>query len=454
MGRRRVRSGAARGPAGVPVGGLRHLPLVPRDGARVVRGRGGGGVPERELRLHQARPRGAPRRRPHLHGGGAGDQRLGRLADDGVPDARPAPRVRRYLLPAARRLRPARLPGRAAPAGADVARAALRAGAGGRLGGGQHPRLPGGRTAGVGPGRGRPGGGSGRCGGRLRRPGGRLRAGAQVPAAVGGVAAAAPPRRGRRGGPAAPRHGAAHAGRHGGRRHVRSPGRRLPPLFRGPPLARTALREDALRPGAAHARLRRGVPGDRRRALRRDRPPHRRLPAARPDHRRRRVLLRGGRRQRGLDRRSGAQPRRRLLPVGLRRGARRARRGAIGRSVHLRLRSGASRQHAERPARRAGHGQRALSLGETRCARGSAPAPPGGGSGALPAGALRAARAPAAAAARRQGDRRLERAGDRRAVAAGSCRRPRGLRAGRRAGGRLGAGCHVGRPARYGRPGR
>ena len=133
---------------------------------------------------------------------------------------------------------------------------------------------------------------------------------------------------------------------------------------------------------------------------------------------------------------------------GLRRGARRARRGAIGRSVHLRLRSGASRQHAERPARRAGHGQRALSLGETRCARGPAPAPPGGGSGALPAGALRAARAPAAAAARRQGDRRLERAGDRRAVVAGSCRRPRGLRAGRRAGGRLGAGCHVGRPGR------
>ena len=62
--------------------GLRRLPLVPRDGARVLRGRRDGGVPERALRLRQGRPRGAARRRRRLHGRDPGDDRPGRLADD------------------------------------------------------------------------------------------------------------------------------------------------------------------------------------------------------------------------------------------------------------------------------------------------------------------------------------------------------------------------------------
>ena len=41
---------------------------------------------ERPLRQHQGRPRGASRRRRHLHGRRAGHDRPRRLADDGVPD--------------------------------------------------------------------------------------------------------------------------------------------------------------------------------------------------------------------------------------------------------------------------------------------------------------------------------------------------------------------------------
>ena len=55
-------------PADLPVDRLRGLPLVPRDGARVVRGRGRRRPPERALRRDQGRPRGAPRPRPDLHG--------------------------------------------------------------------------------------------------------------------------------------------------------------------------------------------------------------------------------------------------------------------------------------------------------------------------------------------------------------------------------------------------
>ena len=72
--------------ADLPVGGVRRVPLVPRDGARVVRGRRHGGVPERAFRRDQGRPRRAAGRRRHLHDGRAGDDRPGGLADVGVPD--------------------------------------------------------------------------------------------------------------------------------------------------------------------------------------------------------------------------------------------------------------------------------------------------------------------------------------------------------------------------------
>ena len=71
---------------------------------------------ERALRQHQGRPRGAARPRPDLHDGRAGADRARRLADVGVPDARPAAVLRRHLLPA----RPTR-------AGCPASRASCRA---------------------------------------------------------------------------------------------------------------------------------------------------------------------------------------------------------------------------------------------------------------------------------------------------------------------------------------
>ena len=52
--------------------------------------------------------------------------------------------------------------------------------------------------------------------------------------------------------------------RDGARRHARPRRRRLSPLFGGRRLARAAFREDAVRPGAARARVPRGVAGLRR----------------------------------------------------------------------------------------------------------------------------------------------------------------------------------------------
>ena len=98
------------GPADPALGRLLGLPLVPRDGARVLRGPRDRRLHERALRQRQGRPRGAPRRRRHLHGGGAGDDRPGRLADDRLPRPRRRPVLRRHLLPARRGPRHAELP--------------------------------------------------------------------------------------------------------------------------------------------------------------------------------------------------------------------------------------------------------------------------------------------------------------------------------------------------------
>ena len=80
-----LRPGDGRGQAHPAVGRLLGLPLVPRDGPRVLRGPGHGGGHEPPVRQHQGRPGGATRRRQRLHGGGAGRQRQRRVADDGVP---------------------------------------------------------------------------------------------------------------------------------------------------------------------------------------------------------------------------------------------------------------------------------------------------------------------------------------------------------------------------------
>ena len=58
------------------------------------------GADERALRPRQGRPRGAPRRRRRLHGGGPGDHRPGRLAVERLPDPRSAALLRRHLLAA------------------------------------------------------------------------------------------------------------------------------------------------------------------------------------------------------------------------------------------------------------------------------------------------------------------------------------------------------------------
>ena len=89
---------------------LLGLPLVPRDGARVLRGRGHRRADERALRQHQGRSRGAPGPRRDLHGGDGGHEPgSGRLADDGVPDARAGALLRGHLLPAHGSLGPAGL---------------------------------------------------------------------------------------------------------------------------------------------------------------------------------------------------------------------------------------------------------------------------------------------------------------------------------------------------------
>ena len=76
VGRRGLRPRPRRGPADAPVGRLLVVPLVPRDGARVVRGPGHRRGHERAVREREGRPRGAPRRRRHLHAGHAGADRV------------------------------------------------------------------------------------------------------------------------------------------------------------------------------------------------------------------------------------------------------------------------------------------------------------------------------------------------------------------------------------------
>ena len=76
------------------------MPLVSRDGARVLRGPRDRGADERALRVHQGRPRGAARCGRDLHGGVSDDHRPWRVAAERVPDPGPGSVLRRDLLPA------------------------------------------------------------------------------------------------------------------------------------------------------------------------------------------------------------------------------------------------------------------------------------------------------------------------------------------------------------------
>ena len=204
---------------------VRRLPLVPRDGARVVRGRGDRGVPQRALRERQGRPRGTSRRRRGLHAGDDRDDRPRRLADD--LRARPRGRavLRRHLLPRPAAARAARV-----PAGAPGARQAWtlppRGGAAGRRPASATtcaaPSCPPGRSRSTRGARRRPlphspGSSTPPTAGSAPRPSSRRR---WCSSSCSGTPAA---------GPAATRRRDArpHAGRDGPRRHLRPARRRL-----------------------------------------------------------------------------------------------------------------------------------------------------------------------------------------------------------------------------------
>ena len=103
MGRGGADPGTDRGQADLPVDRLCGLPLVPRHGARVVRGPGDRGGAQPRLRPDQGRPRGAPGPGPGLHGRRPGDDRQRRLADERVPDSGGPAVLRRDVLPGRRR---------------------------------------------------------------------------------------------------------------------------------------------------------------------------------------------------------------------------------------------------------------------------------------------------------------------------------------------------------------
>ena len=290
MGRGGVRPRPRGGPGGARLDRLLRLPLVPRDGARELRGRGDRAADERALRLHQGRPRGAPRRRRDLHGRDAGDDRRRRLAAERLPHPRRRAVLVRHLLPARaapghaelaqRADRDRRGVGRAARgdprAGRRDRRAPARRGGAEAAGGGGRPRLA--RRRG------------GRAAQALRPRVRRLRRRAQVPALVHDRV----PARARRA-----RDGAAHAAPDGERRHVRPGRRRLRALLGRPHLARPALREDALRQRAAGPRVRPRLAGHRRAAVRARGPRDARLGAGRAAPGGGRVRLRARRRLRG-----------------------------------------------------------------------------------------------------------------------------------------------------------
>ena len=407
MGRRGVRRRGRRGQAVVRLHRLLHLPLVPRHGAPVVRGRGHRRGHERAFRERQDRPRGTARRGPHLHERRAGGDRLGRLADVGVPHAAAASVLRRHLLSAALGLRAARISGVAVVPGPPLAGAARRGGSDrrphhrrGAAGGGSRVRRAD-RSAG-GAGRPRsPGRGDRRAGVLLRCRVRRLRRRPEV-SAPGGVHRAVPTVPAHRERTAAG-DGAGDAPADGARRHARSFGRRVPSLQRGPLLARPPLREDALRSGAARQRLHRRLPAHRGRPLRGGRGCHPRLPAARSAGAGGRFLFRRGRRLGPRPAAPGGEGRGGVLPVDHRPGARRVPGGGRRRSgrVDRRLWSDCRGQHHLRPARRVRPRQRVV----PRARRRSAAAALAGGPGRGP----RPARA---AAAGRQDHHRLERSGD------------------------------------------
>ena len=101
------------GPARLPLGRLRVVPLVPRHAARVVPRPRDGRVPERAVRPGEGRPRGAPGGRPPLPAvrrAADGTAGAGRSTSSSRPDGSPV--LRRHVLPEARLVRHAVVRGR------------------------------------------------------------------------------------------------------------------------------------------------------------------------------------------------------------------------------------------------------------------------------------------------------------------------------------------------------
>jgi hypothetical protein len=273
-----VFQGACGRQAHLPLHRLLVVPLVPCDGARVVRTPRHRRPAEPTLRQHQGGSRGAPRCRRDLHQRGATDGGARGLAAVGVPDARRLPVLRGHLLPATgvRRSAGAR-GGRVADqsrAGA-CRRCRAEGGAGATRGDAppvatrraQSQRLPRLQSADS---------------GRLRPHSRRVRRRAEIPTQHR-AARAADARRGvgryRLCG-----HGAHDYDHDGDGRNLRPHRRGVPSLLDRRTLAAAPLREDALRQRATRLGVCARLRAHRRRVLRRHRRAHAGLDAARDAH--------------------------------------------------------------------------------------------------------------------------------------------------------------------------
>jgi len=237
----------------LPLYRVLDLPLVPRDGTRILREGERRRRAQPRLRLDQGGPRGASGRGRHLHGGRADDDGERGLAPVALSDPGRKALLRRNLLPSRGPLRAARVrdAGRRDRGGVEDAAPRAR-----ELGGGP-PRAPEGgrgRTGRREAGRTRDSRDRGALSSRaVRRGTRRVWRRAEVPARD--APGAPDPLLSANVRAFRPRDGRGDSREDGRRRNVRPGGRRFPPLLGGRPVARSPLREDALRQRDARARV-------------------------------------------------------------------------------------------------------------------------------------------------------------------------------------------------------
>ena len=354
MGQRRAVSRARRAAADPAQHRLCGMPLVSRDGTRIVRERGDGRTDERELRLHQGGSRRASGHRRDLHAGDPGDDGARRMADDGVPDTGRRAVLRGHVLPARGSTGHAQLSARAGWRGGRVGEQAGERDEDHRLHArpvraehGAHPRH----------GRARRGAALARdvvARTALRAAVRRLRWRAEISTHDdAGLPAAAVGPHGRSAGAG---DGDAHVPIHGARWDLRPGGRRLLAVQRGRVLAGTALREDAVRQRAPRPARRQPLAGDARARVPARDGGDDRLARTRDDLARRWILFVARRRQRGA--------RGPILRLGRQRTGHPARRGCrsrqdiLGRDRRRQLRGAQHPVRAARCSRRRGRAAR------------------------------------------------------------------------------------------------